>query len=430
MLAVLRQRNFLLIWVAGLISMTGDWVLYIALPIYVYTITGSPLATSGAVISELVPALLLSSVAGVYADRWPRRTIMLVSNLVLGVTLLPLLLVRSAEFVWVVYLVAFVQSTVAQFANPAEAALLPTLVREEQLITANSLSSLNMNVSRLVGPTLGGLIAAATGISGVALIDSATFFLAAALVALLALPSRVSEAPESIEEGQEGVWDQWLEGMRLVRGSTPLTVLFGVFGLTAMGEGVFATMFVIWVKQVIHGSALQLGWFMSAQAVGGILSGLVVGSIGARVVPRRLAWIGGLCFALLDIALFSYPLALPGVWLGLVLIALVGLPAAASGSSYTTLLQLAAPDAFRGRVFGARGTVSALAMLIGSLLAGAIGGILGPVAMLNIFQGGAYILASLILLLTLSRFAPGNQTAAEPEPAQTRGASIWDSARD
>lgn len=424
MLAVLRQRNFLLIWLSGLISMTGDWILYIALPIYVYTITGSPMATSGAVIAELAPALLLGSVAGVYADRWPRKTIMLVSNLILAVTLLPLLLVRSADFVWIVYLVGFVQSTVAQFANPAEAALLPTLVREEQLVTANSLSSLNMNVSRLVGPTLGGLIAAVAGIRGVTLIDSATFLVAAALVAFLALPRDLSRVHEGEAESPRGVWHEWAEGMRLVRRSTGLTVLFGIFGLMSMGEGVMATMFVIWVKQVIHGAALQLGWFMSAQAVGGILSGLVIGSIGARVVPRRLAWAGGLCFGLLDIALFSYPVFVPGVWLGLVLIAVVGLPAGAVGSGYTTLLQLSAPDAFRGRVFGARGTVSALATLIGSLLAGAIGSILGPVAMLNIFQGGGYLVASLILLLTLPRFALENRQASIPETAQveSRGA--------
>ncbi len=418
MLAVLRQRNFLLIWVSGLISMTGDWILYIALPIYVYTITGSPMATSGAVIAELAPALLLGSVAGVYADRWPRKTIMLASNLILAITLLPLLLVHSADFVWIVYLVGFVQSTVAQFANPAEAALLPTLVREEQLVTANSLSSLNMNVSRLVGPTLGGLIAAAAGIRGVTVIDSATFLVAAALVACMSLPRGVTQPHTGAAEPPQGIRQEWVEGMRLVRRSTALTILFSLFALMAVGEGVMATMFVIWVKQVIHGTALQLGWFMSAQAVGGILSGLVIGSIGSRVVPRRLAWIGGLCFGLLDIALFSSPLVVPGVWLGLVLIALVGLPAAAVGSSYTTLLQLSAPDAFRGRVFGARGTVSALASLIGSLLAGAAGSILGPVAMLNIFQGGGYLVASLILLLTLPRFTLESRVVLPPETAR------------
>src|SRR5919199_6400095 len=113
MLQVLRQRNFLLLWTAGLISMAGDWVLLTALPIYVYTLTRSPLATSIMFVSELLPSLLLGSVAGVFVDRWPRKRIMLVSNILLAIPLLPLLLVRSADLVWIVYIVGFVQSTIA-----------------------------------------------------------------------------------------------------------------------------------------------------------------------------------------------------------------------------------------------------------------------------------------------------------------------------
>lgn len=397
-IAVLRQRNYLLLWTAGLISMTGDWVLYIALPIYVYTLTGSAMATSIAFVSELVPALLLGSVAGVYVDRWPRKIIMLVSNLVLAVTLLPLLLVHSPDRVWIIYLVGFVQSTVAQFFNPAEQAVLPTLVGEDLLVTANSLSSLNANISRLVGPAAGGLIAASTGLTGVTLIDAASFAVAAVLVALIAMPAGARE-----EGGEEyevaAVWSQWLDGLRLVRGSQALTVLIALFSLSSLGEGVMGTMFVIWIKQVIHGTALQLGWFMSAQAVGGIVGGVVIGVLGARVVPYRLACFGAISFALLDMALFSYPLAVSGVWLGLVLIAIVGIPAAAAGSSFMTLMQVAAPDSHRGRVFGAMGTTSALARVTGTLIAGFIGGAVGPILMLNVFQGGSYLVAGLTLLL-------------------------------
>jgi Na+/melibiose symporter-like transporter len=399
---VLRQRNFFLLWVAGLISMTGDWVLYIALPIYVYTLTGSHMATSIAFVSELIPALLMGSVAGVYVDRWPRKRIMVLSNILLAVTLLPLLAVHSRDLVWIVYVVGFVQSTVAQFFNPAEQAVLPTLVDEELLTTANSLSALNVNVARLGGPALGGLIAASSGLMGVTLIDVATFAIAGTLTALVIMP----RSPQADTEPERAaVWSDWLDGLRLVKRRGPLSVLFGAFALSGLGEGVMGTMFVIWVKQVIHGTALQLGWFMSAQAVGGIIGGLIIGAAGSRILPHRLAWPGAICFALLDMALFSYPLLLSGVWLGLVLIALVGIPAAAVRSSFTTLLQVSSPDAFRGRVFGALGTTLALAQLAGTLIAGLIGGIVGPIAMLNGFQGGSYLIAGLVLLALSSNLA-------------------------
>src|ERR671938_1768072 len=133
MLATLRRRDFALVWLAGLISMMGDWVLFVALPIYVYQLTGSALATSVMFASQMVPALLLGSVAGVFVDRWDRKRTMVVANLLLAFGLLPLFAVRSAEWLWLVYLVGFVESAIVQFFKPAERALLPQLVAEEHL---------------------------------------------------------------------------------------------------------------------------------------------------------------------------------------------------------------------------------------------------------------------------------------------------------
>src|SRR5689334_4152288 len=108
MLATLRQRNFGLLWFAGLISLAGDWTLRVALPIYVYQLTGSTLATSTILMAGMLPNLLLGSVAGVFVDRWDRKRTMVVSNLLLALGLLPLLAVHSADQLWIVFLVAFV----------------------------------------------------------------------------------------------------------------------------------------------------------------------------------------------------------------------------------------------------------------------------------------------------------------------------------
>jgi MFS family permease len=411
-LAVLRNRNFFLVWFTGLISMTGDWLLYIALPIYVYTITGSPLATSIAVVAESIPGLLFSSFAGVYVDRWSRKYVMLFSNVILAVTLLPLLLVHSAEMVWMVYLVGFVQSTVAQFFNPAEAALLPTLVGEDQLVTANSLGSLTNSGARLVGPALGGVIAATAGLAGVTLIDAGTFAFGAILTSFLRIP-RAEPKVEVDGEKPKRVWHEWLDGFRVIRGNTVISLMLGIIALTTLGEGVMATMFVVWIKQVIHGTALQFGWFMSAQAVGGIIGGLVIGAVGSRIAIRHLVWMGTIAFALLDMALFTYPVFFSPVIIGLVLIAVVGIPAAACSSSVMSILQMEAPDEFRGRIFGALNMMMSTTRIVGTLTAGAIGGVVGPIAMLNIFQSGGYLVAGTILL-----FMAGHLVAHSVSPAR------------
>ncbi len=142
MLTVLRRRNYRLLWVAQLISMIGDWAIFAALPFFVYDLTGSVVATGVMFMIQVVPPLVFGSVAGVFVDRWDRRWTMIVSSLFRGAVLVILLGVRSVDMIWLVYLAGFLESTASQFFGPANNALLPTLVEEDQLITANSLDSL------------------------------------------------------------------------------------------------------------------------------------------------------------------------------------------------------------------------------------------------------------------------------------------------
>src|SRR5712692_1752341 len=160
MFNVLRQRNFALLWFGQLISLIGDWVLFIALPFYVYELTGSTLATGVMFIAQLLPRLLLGSVAGVFVDRWDRKRIMIIADVLRGFVLLLLLVVRSPEWLWAVYLVAFVQSAIGQFFIPAKSAIIPLLVGEQDLIEANSLNAVSDSLTRPIGPALGGVLMA------------------------------------------------------------------------------------------------------------------------------------------------------------------------------------------------------------------------------------------------------------------------------
>jgi len=137
---LLRNRNFMLMWWAGLVSWIGNYMLFIALPVYVYNETGSTLTTSLSVMAGALPMIVVGQLAGVLVDRWDyRRTLV-------GVTLL-FLTVLSAPW-WLVIPIAFLQSSVGQFIGPAENALLPTLVDEARLGAANSLNALNNNLAR------------------------------------------------------------------------------------------------------------------------------------------------------------------------------------------------------------------------------------------------------------------------------------------
>ena len=407
MLSVLRQRDFALLWFAGLISLMGDWMLIIALPAVVYELTGSALATGGVLIANRLPAFLVGSVAGVFVDRWDRKRTMIVANLVRAPALLLLLLVDSAERVWIAYLVAVMLSLGSQFFRPAENALLPTLVGESLLIPANALNALNDNLSRLLGPAVGGLLVVWIGLGGVAVVDAASFVIAAAMIALIGAQARPEppaadgeEAPD-IRRRWAALGEEWLAGMRLIRDNAVLRVVFGVIAISSLGEGVLSSAFWVYIDQALRGGPQEGSWLISAQAIGGILGALVVGSRGTSRSPIFLLGWGAIGIGFFDLLTFNYPAFIPGVWLGIVFMAIVGIPVTAFGTGYTTAIQTEASDAFRGRVFGALNATAALLMVVGALIAGVATERIGAVTILTI-DSLAYMAGGVFALVTLA----------------------------
>jgi MFS family permease len=414
MIRALRQRDFALLWLGGLISMAGDWVLIIGLPIYIFLLTHSVLQTSLMVVAGRAPSIIFSSLAGVLIDRWDRKRTLIVTNLLLAVALLPLALVVSPDLLWIIYAVLVVETVLESFVLPAQNALIPVLVSEETLVSANSLNSVGSNVARLGGPALGGLVAAKFGLNGIVVADAASFLLAALLIGLIAskhtraahlVPTH--QAEEMSRRGSRllrGI-REWVDGLRLIGRERVLLVVLGAFAITSLGEGVMGALYPIFVNVILHGEALQIGELMSAQAVGGLLGGLIAGWVGHRMLSRKVIGCSAVLFGLLDLAIFNVPglLASVGVPIFAIEIGLfiaVGLPAIGMSTGTLTLVQAKSPDAYRGRVFGILGMLMGLLGVVGTLLAGFFTDRLGVVTMLNI-QGAGYVVAGLLLLTLL-----------------------------
>lgn len=306
-----RQPNFALAWTAGLISMAGDWALKIALPILVLQLTGSIAVTSGVVIAGVLPALLVGPLAGVFVDRWDRRRVMITANVLQAAVLIPLLTVDHAHDVWLVYAVMAAATAINQFFKPAEAALVPMLVDDGQLLAANALNGVNNNLARLAGPATGGLIAATAGLPGVVAADAATFLVSAGLLACVRGAFRGHRAIAVARHPVAKLLHEFGAGLQVIRGQRVLLVLVSTFALTSIGEGIMDTLFAVYVKEALHGGVRELGWLMSAQAIGGVLGGLLVGPLGSRFSPIRLLSVGSVIFGLIDLALFTYPMVVP-----------------------------------------------------------------------------------------------------------------------
>lgn len=397
---VLSNLDLRLLLAAGLVSQTGDWILATGIAFQIYLLTGSTAATALALLATQIPQVLLGSPAGVLVDRWDRRWVMVLVSLVLAVVLVPLTVVHDVGQVWIVYLVVVLSSCLSPFFLAAEASLLPALVaRPDGLVTANAANAQVGNIARLLGAALGGIIVASGGLPLLGVADIASFVLAALLIGL------IRHRPSPIEPARLHLLRDWVQGLRVIRSSRDLSVVLFFFAIAGVGEAAMGTLFAPFVHDILGGTARTYGTILSAQAVGGIVGGILVTALGHRVAPRALFGWGATAFGLLDLALFLYPLAAPTPWPAIALIALVGLPAAALSAGMLTIFQLGTTDQVRGRVYGTLNTAQNLAMLSSTLLAGGLAATLGIVQVIAV-QGAVYVIAGVVILIALRSKAP------------------------
>jgi len=420
MLRVLRQRNFGLLWFGGFVSMLGDFILFVGLPYEIYRLTGSTLATAAMVVSFLVPNILLGSIAGVFVDRWDRRRLMIVVNLLQAVTILPLLLV-SQFGIWIIYAVLITESSISQLFQPAQVALIPAILEggREELITANATAGVGRHLSRLIGPLIGGVVVATGGLAAVTILDSASFLVSAAMLGLIRVNARARRAADSLEHQALSAWGrlvtEWREGLRLVIHQPILRAVLVFFAITSIGEGLTGALFVVWVVDALNSDATGWGLVLSTQAIGGVAGAVAIARLGTRISPLSLLIWSGLSFGAIDLVLFTYPAVYPYIGPALVMLVIVGVPGAGLGAASTTLQQSMAADSHRGRVVGAIGAVSALGALIGSVTAGLLGQFV-PVILLLVVQGSGYVVAA-----TAAWLLTRNQELPAPVPMEFEG---------
>ena len=173
---VLRNKDFLALWLGQIISQIGDSFTFLALLITVNRLTGSTVAMGVMMISLTLPQLFFSLLAGVIVDRVNRKWVMVISDLQRGVCVLAFLTVRTAEQVYIFYIVGFLLSSVSVFFSPAKTAMIPRIIKGDQkLLSANALSQTVRVVALLIGPALAGFAIAWLGASVAFIIDSLTY---------------------------------------------------------------------------------------------------------------------------------------------------------------------------------------------------------------------------------------------------------------
>jgi hypothetical protein len=232
----------------------------------------------------------LSSPAGVYVDGWNRKTTMIWANLLMAaaVLLLPLPLVRVPSGVWIICLVTATVGILKLFSLPAEQAMLPRLVADDERVNANALNRQTREIARLRDRRP---CRRNWGITGLAVADAGTFLVSAALVAGIRTDGSVTGRDAEIRTGLRALAHEWGQGLRLAAARCELRAVFAFTYLTMTGEGIMGSLFAPFVKDVLGGTGRAYGLVVSVQAVGGILfvatrhsdafRGRVIGALGA-----------------------------------------------------------------------------------------------------------------------------------------------------
>jgi MFS family permease len=422
-LTLLRtNRNFRLLYIGQAISQLGDWFNAVAVYALLLDLTGSATAVAWMLITQYLPVAFVGPLAGVVVDRVNRRRLMINADLVRGVLILGLLLVRRGDQVWIAYVVMALSVAASAFFEPARTATIPNITSAEELLPANALSAATWSAMLAIGASVGGVVTAAFGRDVAFVVNAASFFFSAFFIAQTHYDARPTAKVRPAGFGAlSGVTDL-VEGLRYVRRQSHVAALMCVKAGWGLAGGVLLllTVFGQRVFPIGHGSAAGIGVLYGARGLGAGLGPIALRWILGQQ-PKKLRRTIGPAFFMVGIfymALAGAP-TLP-VAAACVLLAHFG------GSILwvfsTVLLQLEVPDHFRGRVFAAELALVTLVTSLSSYFTayGLDRGGWSP-RMLSFTLGAMFFIPGMLWLLFQSRWrelgggAPGH-------PAETASA--------
>ena len=366
--ALLMDRRFRLLWSGQVVSSVGDAMTSIALLITAQRLTGSAGAVAATAVAIALPQLCIGLFAGALVDRWSRRRVMIAADVSRAVLVLGFLAVTTADRLWLLYVLAFAQSAVGTFFNPARATLVAELVPADRLVAANSLSEMSRVVAGVAGVGAAGALASTSSdLSIVFVVDAATFVLSAALIAL------IHDSGRGVEARRDSLLSEIGAGLRLVFGSGLLVGVVTVGALAMFGLGAVNVLLVPFVIEDLGVSEAWFGALEGAQVVAMVASGSLLALLASRARPPTLISIGalGLGTSVAAIAVCAE------AWHLMLLLFAAGWFVPPVQASVTTILQTAVPAHARGRAQASVATSITAANLLSMSLAGVAAGVVG-----------------------------------------------------
>ncbi|GAA1581577.1 MFS transporter [Actinoplanes couchii] len=392
---LVHHRPFRRLWIAATIDAAGTWLLVMAVPLHVYTITGSATSTGVALAVQALPAVMIGPWAGVLIDRWPRRIVFVVANIVAALGVSVLLPATTADRIGFVYPALVIENIAVCFLRPALQATIPATVTDQSTrASANALLALSHSVLRICGPLAGTYLTASGWFAAAVAVDVAGYLTAAAILATL----KITPVAVRGDDQHPGTW-------------TPaLTALLVSSWLYWTANAALTALLVPFAVDRLHGDGQTVGHLITGLGIGYLCGAAASRSLLLRRPARNL--IAG-SYALVGLS-FLFLFTAGTMTVALLAITVAGIPGAVAGVATTHHVQSSAPPEALGRVSAVFMTSDAVAAVAGALaapMAVAVAGLPAALIMLS----GAVLLAAVSAM---------NQPGPRRWPVRRRSGSV------
>jgi MFS family permease len=386
---VLRNRNYSLLFWGQLISSAGTQMQVVAVAWQVYLLTHSAVALGLIGLVQAIPRLIFSLVGGVFADVFDRRKMLIVIEVILALTsaVLALCTISHVINIVIIYIVVLIAASVSSFEFPTRQAIIPTLVRREEMSDALSLSMVMMQLTFIIGPTVGGFAIAWIGVANTYWFDVISYFVVIGSLLLMVVPRIPAE-----KRAQAGI-GALVDGMRFLRAHPVILAVLSLdFFATFFGSP--RSLLPVYASDIMHIGPQGLGILIAATSIGAVALAPFTGLIG-RITRQGL----GVALAIIawGLCIIAFGLSPNPLWLGVLFLAGAGAADMVSMILRGLVIQLTTPDEFRGRISAVNAMFVIGGPMLGQFESGLVAGLLTPE--FSVVSGGlACILATLAIV--------------------------------
>ncbi len=377
---VLKDRNFLCLWIAQIISNFGDRLTQMALVALVYQKTpGSAMALAKLISFTVIPVFLIGPIAGAWIDRLNKRNVMVISDLLRGMLMLAIPVCIMFHQILLVYLTVFLAFSISRFFIPSRMAIIPDIVSKDKLLVANTLADTTHMLGNVMGLVVAGILVNIRFIGAIGgfYIDAATFFISAGLIAMMAQRSFVKEVREDLLITKEAlsrsirksIFAEIKDGLSYFKKYSQMHFIVYVFFILMAGLGAISCVVIVFIQESFGTATLDLGLIGMFLVAGLLLGTLLYGRLGQKMEKQNtilLSFIGtGISVVLFAFFVRRYP----NILVSGMLAGLMGMAASPIMISVNTMTHETMPEEARGRTFSSLEAVIHLAFLVFMFLA-------------------------------------------------------------